>query len=149
MRQYLTLARKHGAKKFEVILGPDISVPDHLKAFKKNRASRINEDFAEIQLWQSDGRRLSADFITSKEAKEIAHAAEVAEKKAAESQAKVAAESKKIDDGKPMTQKQLADLAKSKQERREQRHQEINAMGEAVKPAAPPAHSHSTSETKK
>ncbi|HEX8312409.1 MAG TPA: hypothetical protein VF614_13895 [Chthoniobacteraceae bacterium] len=55
MRSALTLVRSHGEQKFAVAVGPEISIDEQMRHFKRaSSGGKCHETIAEMQLWISD-----------------------------------------------------------------------------------------------
>lgn len=55
MRAAITLVRRHGETTFQVVAGPEVSIPKQVRDCKAAAQSgRENPEYAEIQLWMSD-----------------------------------------------------------------------------------------------
>jgi hypothetical protein len=111
MRTAITVGRKHGGKKLEIISGPETPIREQLDAFKDEvRSGESHESLEYIELWISDsGRAKKRKFITPAAAK----AKVEAEKKRQVDAVKAKADAEK-QQAKPAPAKEAATATKPK-----------------------------------
>lgn len=109
MRTAIILARKHGAKNFTMVSGPEVGVVEQRNGFKEFLRGDSHPEFAEVQLWESDGG-------IQKNGKRPSPA-ELTERKAAEDQ-RLAAEQAQLDALAKAEQKKQTDDARTEDQKR-------------------------------
>ena len=77
MRTAIVVARRHGETGFEMLCGPEIPITDQQSKMREwLSAEGVHEDYAEIQLWESDqGIWRSLRFKNAEQS--AAHAAQI------------------------------------------------------------------------
>lgn len=92
----ITVGYPHGqGAKPKVLVGPDVPYPKQLEDFKKLCASKVNKDFAAVELWTSgSGASKRIKFISPDEAKRREKAAEAEAKEIEAAKKKTEAEAK-------------------------------------------------------